>query len=248
MENFDLLAYGRSGSPGVFDKRVSNREVGIDQHGNARGARQQLVQEPTLLRRQGRNKKGHARDVAARPVAAADQAEFDGVTAAYEDDRDGRSRRLGRNCRGGIVCSDYCHPTAYQIGCEVRQLIVLVLAPAILDRHIPALDVAHFTNALLECGQKVCTAGTRRAVEHPDHRHRRLLRARRDRPRGRRAAEQRDELAPLHSITSSARCWSSSGTSSPRAFAVFRLMTSSNSTGNWTGRLLGFSPLRILST
>jgi len=28
-----------------------------------------------------------------------------------------------------------------------------------------------------------------------------LLRARRERPRGCRAAEQRDELAPLHSIT-----------------------------------------------
>ena len=39
----------------------------------------------------------------------------------------------------------------------------------------------------------------RRAMwrEEPDHRHRRLLRARRERPR-RRAAEQRDELAPSH--------------------------------------------------
>jgi hypothetical protein len=32
-----------------------------------------------------------------------------------------------------------------------------------------------------------------------------LLRARRERPRSRRAAEERDELAALHSITSSAR-------------------------------------------
>ena len=37
----------------------------------------------------------------------------------------------------------------------------------------------------------------RRYREEPDHRHRRLLRARRERPRRRRAAEQRDELAPL---------------------------------------------------
>src|SRR5262249_19111184 len=46
----------------------------------------------------------------------------------------------------------------------------------------------------------------RRTVEEPDHRHRRLLRARRERPR-RRAGEQRDELAALntHSITSSVR-------------------------------------------
>ena len=47
------------------------------------------------------------------------------------------------------------------------------------------------------------------------HRHRRLLRARRDRPRRRRAAEQRNELAPLHSITSSARASSVGGTSRP---------------------------------
>jgi hypothetical protein len=32
-----------------------------------------------------------------------------------------------------------------------------------------------------------------------------LLRACRERPRGRRAAEEHNELAPLHSITSSAR-------------------------------------------
>ena len=36
------------------------------------------------------------------------------------------------------------------------------------------------------------------AVEITNHRHRRLLRARRERPRRRRAAEQRDERAPVH--------------------------------------------------
>src|SRR5215831_15780698 len=46
----------------------------------------------------------------------------------------------------------------------------------------------------------------RRVPEEPDHRHHRLLRAHRERPRGRRTAEQRDELSPLHhSIISSAR-------------------------------------------
>src|SRR5262245_11153597 len=41
------------------------------------------------------------------------------------------------------------------------------------------------------------------AAKKSNHRHCRLLRARRERPSGR-AAEQHDELAPLHSITSSA--------------------------------------------
>src|SRR5262249_52258261 len=57
-----------------------------------------------------------------------------------------------------------------------------------------------------------------------------LLRARRERPRCR-AAEQRDELPPLHSITSSARCWKNKGTSMPSAVAVLRLITSSNLVG-----------------
>src|SRR5690349_3538710 len=52
-------------------------------------------------------------------------------------------------------------------------------------------------------------------MKEPNHRHRGLLRARRERPGGR-AAEQRDELAPLelsaHSITSSARNTIDSGT------------------------------------
>src|SRR5439155_23973451 len=47
-----------------------------------------------------------------------------------------------------------------------------------------------------------------------------LLRARRERPRRSRPAKQRDELAALHSITSSARAISVSGTARPSAFAV----------------------------
>src|SRR5215472_7097258 len=61
------------------------------------------------------------------------------------------------------------------------------------------------------------------------------------------AAEQRDEIAPPHSITSSARCWRNQGTSRPSAFAVLRLIVSVSLTGPWTGRSLGFVPLRIRS-
>src|SRR5262249_45872863 len=75
-------------------------------------------------------------------------------------------------------------------------------------------------------------------------RHLRLLRGRRERPRERRAAEQRYELAALHSITSSAATCSVSGTVKPRALADFRLITSSNLVGCCTGRSAGFSPLR----
>ena len=75
----------------------------------------------------------------------------------------------------------------------------------------------------------------------------RLLRARREWPRGCRAAEQCDELASFHSITSSALTISELGTIRPRAFAVLRLIASSNLVGSWTGRSAGLSPLRMRS-
>src|SRR5262249_20116285 len=61
-----------------------------------------------------------------------------------------------------------------------------------------------------------------------NHRSPPFLRACRERPRSRRAAEQRDEPASLdHSITSSARARSVGGTSRPSALAVLRLMINS---------------------
>ena len=95
--------------------------------------------------------------------------------------------------------SDHRHLTAYQIGCEVGQSIILILRPAILDRHILALDVARFTKALAECGQIACTIDRRRAAKESYHRHRWLLRARRERPRRYRAAAKQDhEIAPSY--------------------------------------------------
>src|SRR5262245_32869556 len=71
----------------------------------------------------------------------------------------------------------------------------MTFSPAIFDRHVPALDEAFFASALAEGGRHGGVSARRLAVEKPDHRHRRLLRARRERPR--RRAEKRDELAPF---------------------------------------------------
>jgi hypothetical protein len=58
-----------------------------------------------------------------------------------------------------------------------------------------------------------------------------LLRADHPRREGH-GGEERDELAPPHSITSSARASSDGGTPSLSALAVFRLMTNSNLVGS----------------
>jgi hypothetical protein len=51
-----------------------------------------------------------------------------------------------------------------------------------------------------------------------------------------------------YSITSSARASSEGGMWRPNAFAVLRLITSSNLVGCSIGRSAGFSPLRIRPT
>ena len=93
---------------------------------------------------------------------------------------------------------DCCHVTAYQIGCEVRQLIKLILRPPILDGHILTLDMAGFAEALPECGHETRSIARPRAAKESDYRHCRLLRGCHQRPRCR-AANKCDELAAFHS-------------------------------------------------
>src|SRR5215813_11784868 len=89
------------------------------------------------------------------------------------------------------------------------------------------------------------TADTMRHLTRSPHRRAiGLLRPRHERPGCRCAAESQDELAPLHSITSSARASSAGGTSKRTALAVLRLITSSNLVGWLTGRSAGLAPLR----
>jgi hypothetical protein len=79
-------------------------------------------------------------------------------------------------------------------------------APAGVDPHVAAINPAQLLQALQECREASLALRIvrRQAHEHANASHLlRLLRARRERPRGR-ADEKRDELAPLyHSITSS---------------------------------------------
>jgi hypothetical protein len=127
---------------------------------------------------------------------------------------------------------------AHQIGRQLRQAIDL-LGPAVVDRHVLALDVAGFFEALAKGTQALGNRLVRSDFEKADHRQCRLLCARRERPR-RHAAEQHDEVAPSHSITSSARASSVGGTSRPIPFAVARLMTRSNLVGSSDRQVAGF--------
>jgi hypothetical protein len=93
-----------------------------------------------------------------------------------------------------------------------------------VDPHVAADHPAQFAEPLQKCRDADLVF---LIVRHPWHEHTNtpnalhLLRARRERPRHRRAAEQRDELAPSHhSITLSAMASSPGGTSMSSARAV----------------------------
>src|SRR5262245_47279341 len=123
--------------------------------------------------------------------------------------------------------------------------MILAFEPVILDGYVLATDVTGFSKPVAERSRKARQSIRRPAIDEPHHRHRWLLRARRERPRSGSAAEQRDELAALHSITSSASASNLSGISRPSAFAVLTLITSWNLVGSTIGRSPGFSPLRM---
>src|SRR5262249_36416018 len=125
---------------------------------------------------------------------------------------------------------------------------VLTLCPTIFDRDVLPFDKARFVEAFAERGQIEQVGVERTGTQETNHWHRRLLRVRRERPR-RRAAEQRDELAPVrHSITLSARDNSSVGSSRFIALAARRLITNSNLIGCSTGRSAGLLPRSSLAS
>src|SRR5262249_26057877 len=128
-----------------------------------------------------------------------------------------RSRRGQRNDRGRGI--------GRQLGSHCRQSVEATIAGAIFDRDVAPFDVADVLEALPNSSDlSIIELG---AEEHADQRDPGLLRPRRERPRGRRAADKRDERAPLHSITSSAIASNLSGISRPSALAVLRSMTNS---------------------
>src|SRR5262249_44039334 len=123
-----------------------------------------------------------------------------------------------------------------QLGRDLAQALAAPVCPAIFDRDRAALDPTEVVEPPRECGRPPPFRQRCAVAQEPDNWSlRRLLRARHHRP-SRRAAEQRDEVAPSHSITSSAAASSLSGTVRPSALAVLRLRVVSYLVGAWTGR------------
>src|SRR5262249_906860 len=95
---------------------------------------------------------------------------------------------------------------------ESRQPIVLSIRPPVLDRHVPSFDIALSIQPPAKRRQNVGIGFGIPGAEPADHRHRRLLRPRRERPSNRSVAEKHEEFASPeaeHRTTPTRQGWSS---------------------------------------
>src|SRR5262249_33473363 len=116
------------------------------------------------------------------------------IRADNEEDWNGRgclSCRPGRHCAPGR--HDQGYTAVHQLGRQLRQPRKLTVGPTVLDRDLPAFDIAAFAQALAECIREPPERAGRGAVEKTDLRNSWVLRVSRERPRGCGAAEERDE-------------------------------------------------------
>src|SRR5262245_54663008 len=171
-----------------------------------------------------------ASHVATRPIEANNQAGLNWIDSGGEDDWD----RCGGGFRGdrpqdtGGSYNDR-DTAANQVGSQFRQLANFIVRPTKLDRDVVTFDISAFRQPLAERRQQMGGRLGGAGIEIADHRQRLLLPARHNRPRRRRASEQRDELAPPHhSITSSARTSSEVGTIRSSVLAAFKFINNSN--------------------
>jgi hypothetical protein len=135
--------------------------------------------------------KRHSGDVAARPRQTRDEAGANRVPRHCKDDRDDRCRLLCRNNRYGGVRHKSVHLKPDKLSRDLSGALGASLGPAILDRDSATIDPAKFAQSPHK-GDNPLTLGRRRVrAQISDHRRGRLLRARRERPGGRRAAERR---------------------------------------------------------
>src|SRR5262249_28955175 len=109
-------------------------------------------------------------------------------------ERVGRRFRCKRTIRT-LQYNDHGYLTADQFGEQRREPIVSTLCPPVLDRQVLAFDVTGFLQASAESGEVLAVGFDRCEMNKPNHRHLRLLRARRQRPCSR-AAECSQQSPP----------------------------------------------------
>ena len=127
-----------------------------------RGRGHQLVQQLQPLWPLPPRSIGHARDVAARPVQAGDKAHSTGSPLVAKTIGIVVVAAFAASAAGVLVAAITATWRRTRSAAKRRQPIILAFRPAVFDRHVLALDIAGFLQALAERGHKC--ARTRSAM------------------------------------------------------------------------------------
>ena len=96
--------------------------------------------------------KSHAREVAAGPIEAGDEAARHRIAGADKHNRNLSSCGLGYRRRWGIG-RDHRDFATYQIGSQYPDAIVLTPGPLVIHRDISTVDVTGFIQPLEKAGR-----------------------------------------------------------------------------------------------
>src|SRR5262249_35105927 len=199
----DLHLYNFSFDPDRPYRRLRRVELRCVKAGDAKDrypgeSGNDLLEQPQLLPAQFRKIKECPRHIAARACKTFDISFGKRIALQIQRDNGNGARCiLGRRARLWSWREKDVHVVPNKIGRKLGQSLRVEVAKAIFDRDIFALDVARFGQTPLERGDQMRDVLSRRGVQKSDHRHRRLLRARCERPCCR-ADTRRQELTPFH--------------------------------------------------
>src|SRR5204863_3907369 len=125
----------------------------------------------------------------------------------------GGGRGLG--CKGSNITTDRndnCNPPVDEISGQYSEPVVMSLCPAVFDRHVTTFNKTGVIQPLSNDCEQECIGCPRTAAQDSDNR--KLLLAERCAGKASSSAAQEGEnVAPSHSITTSA--WASGGSSMP---------------------------------
>src|SRR5262249_38414506 len=188
--DLELETEGGSRYCEIFEEVLGRCGIRVYQWTNKNRRRKKLTQQAQSLCHQFAHERVHAGGVAARPIETGDETEFDRVVSDVEDDGS-PAARSDRRARCIFIGSgdDNHHLSSYEISGQQGETVVLSLSIAILDCYVLVFDIARFGQGPEKCREIRRHWSWRSGMKKPDHRHWRLLRAHRERPRGCRAAE-----------------------------------------------------------
>src|SRR5258708_14279831 len=135
-------------------------------------------------------------DVAARSRKTGDQASACRVPRRREYDRNDRCRFLYRKGWNGFPRDNDIDLEPDEFGRDLGEALAAALRPAILDRDGATLYPAEVAQPLHKSGGPLALGRRSIRTQEPNHRQRRLLRPRRNRPAPRPPPRPRAELAP----------------------------------------------------